>query len=107
MKKLVFILMLTFTTQVLAQTEPICMQTNTFTKYIQDKYSESLVFMGFRVKNQDAILSVWLNPDKGTATVLRSSLQNNVSCLVEVLQDIKVVAPLSKKPKSTPSKFRP
>ena len=63
-----------------------CFQTEELVSAMRGEYKEQLRFAGHNPENKDVVVSVWVNNKTKTATIVKTSISQKVSCVVEVLE---------------------
>jgi hypothetical protein len=71
-----------------------CGNTDAVFKELAEKFKESMIFIGKHERNPDHVVSIWFNQANGTATVIKSSVRENKSCIVDALLESKFVSNL-------------
>lgn len=76
-----------------------CAKTETITKALNEQYGESVTVYAVVAGSDKSILfSVWTNPNTGTGTVIKTNIQGGYSCVLDLIEDTKIIANTEGKP---------
>lgn len=91
MKKILVGCLMVIANQASAQEGPMCAPTEKVLEGLQKVAKESIAFMGFDAKNRDVLITLWINKETGSSTIIKSSLVKDISCLVGSMEDSRIV----------------